>query len=88
MNSLKSQWRIQDFADGECQPKGGSTNQLFWPDFVTKLHETEKNWTEEGGARIPSISPGSANDSDRMLHVGSSLLLNLRNNLAVSKQVC
>ena len=41
---------------------------------------------EKGGARIPSISPGSTNETDGML--GSSLLLNLRNNLVVSKQVC
>ena len=38
------QWRIQGFTDRGHQP-------IIWPNFSLKLHENERNWTEEGGGR-------------------------------------
>ena len=52
------QWWIQDFVDGGGAPTPNGGRQPFtWSTFFQKLHENERNWTEEGDVPRTSLDP-------------------------------
>ena len=51
------QWGIQDLSDGVGdQPLGLGQKPIIWHYLCRKLHEYERNWTEEGGEPLESAS--------------------------------
>ena len=56
---LRSQWLIQDFPDvgrgAERQPLNFDQKAIIWQDICPKLHQNERNWTEEPPLDPPSV---------------------------------